>query len=186
MSCSKGAEGKGDKMTAKKATIRPELVGELFANGETYPNGKLKYFRLEACEAEPSASFQDVADINMEVVTKPVSAFADMILFKAVSPIGKPKKPRADKGGTHRPQSERQKVGADKRSNKPRLEIHVPAEDETRYKVSIGVVGAEGDTLKEAITLLLSAFPDGKAPKGLSSYDQQIIDNVLDFEGVSR
>lgn len=84
-------------MSKRKANIRPELIGSLFTDGTDY-------FKLIDCQTEPMATVQRIRDVEI-TITKPVSEWANLVLMKPVKPIAKPlapRKPRADKGKTHK------------------------------------------------------------------------------------
>lgn len=94
-------------MSERKANVRPELVGELFL----LPNDAIPY-RLVRCDTEPLALMQKVTDTgsDFETKAKPISELKDFQLLKPVVPrVRKQKperKPRADKGGSHRHKAE--------------------------------------------------------------------------------
>ena len=172
-------------MTKRKPNISPLLVGELFTDGRSY-------YTLIDCASEPSAT---VKNINTEVLTtKSISEFANLVQLKPVRPIEKPKKPRADKGGTHKMTnkekldihlaqihipSEIAKEIADKTGDN--LIIHVPTGlgKDTDYQVNIAGSEARGPTLR--LTVMEALLPDdGKIPDCLSDFERKTIQDILD------
>lgn len=105
-------------MTRKRANIRPDLVGEIFTNGE-------EVYRLISCDTEPKAVIIDLAYPELKV-EKPISFFANLIQLKPIRPIEKPKKPRADLGHTHKKKAKEEHELADEKDDN--LIIHVAGE----------------------------------------------------------
>lgn len=81
-------------MSKRKPNIRLDLVGELFTNGKDV-------YRLIRCETEPKAVMIELSNPAVEI-EKPISFFANFVQLKPISPIEKPRKPRADLGKHHK------------------------------------------------------------------------------------
>ena len=167
-------------MSKRKANIRPDLVGELFTDGDNV-------FRLVRCETEPLATFNDITKPEQGIITKPISAFANLVQLKPVRLIEKPKKPRADLGKKHKKQAstpsiEKSQEIVDKKGTN--MTIHVPTglKGDTEYKVSIAGSEASGPESVGLRRVVLTALEEwsGKIPDELTEQERATIQGILD------
>src|SRR3990167_918411 len=142
-------------MSKRRATIRPDLVGQHYLD-----TGFNKVYELLGCEAEPHAIMMS-AD-GLDKLEKPISEFKDFVLLVPQKPRAKPikekpaRKPRSDKNKPHRKSQPKESVSDN-------LTIHTPTGigDDTEYIVDIAdsmVTCPETAGIKFAIMKALEKF----------------------------
>jgi len=145
-------------MSKRRATIRPDLVGQHYLD-----TGFNKVYELLGCGAEPHAIMMS-AD-GLDKLEKPISAFKNFVLLVPQKPRAKPikekpaRKPRSDKNKPHR-------------------------KSQPEYIVTIAgsrVASPETAGLRVAIIKALAEF-GGEIPDCLNDDERKIIQGILGAE----
>ena len=165
-------------MSKRRATIRPDLVGQHYLD-----TGFNKVYELLGCGAEPHAIMMS-AD-GLDKLEKPISAFKNFVLLVPQKPRAKPikekpaRKPRSDKNKPHRKSQPKESVSDN-------LTIHSPTGigADTEYIVTIAgsrVASPETAGLRVAIIKALAEF-GGEIPDCLNDDERKIIQGILGAE----